>query len=537
MKLTIAQREKLNDFRNAYMQIFNPNNEEYTTLVINTIFANVEKNYEEFSDVIGKVSINQENDELNIIRPENGYYSLLDFLLNRVFKNIQMIDTSVHGNGYEFNHKELQLSIGRYDKYYKRFSSDGARLFSDDFLMHQRIKSIIHESGHAFQNKRENDRFPQRTQEIRNQLISILKSKYELNNRFANISNSYMRRPFEGNPPFGEGLNEMYASLFSGILNYNLNDSSLRSGLLNENVRTDSNGRRKTSLRRNCFNGYQQYKYFYQLRSLVSKQSIFNSMYFGKNDMINEFCNTYKEIIGKYETNTDTNIKNELAPTNSNNFFIRLLQTVSVAYNNQYELNQVYKYEKILDSIFIEAFQKKTNSLTTKDNLLQSTLEIMYSDSYVYIENGKAVDSPERIKYYELYQKVKQKNETLPDKKINSQNSIKQNSNSNQVLAYGIFDVNVISNPDHDMKIIVYLRNGEFEVNKIELKDSNDFTIIKDKNSICKLVEKYLNKHKQELIDNPRLIIELFNNICTYIPEITISRNNGEYESGSYGSK
>ena len=104
-------------------------------------------------------------------------------------------------------------------------------------------------------------------------------------------------------------------------------------------------------------------------------------------------------------------------------------------------------------------------------------------------------------------------------------------------MTYGIFDVNVISNPDHDMKIIVYLRNGEFEVNQIELKENNDFTIIKDKNSICKLVEKNLDKHKQELIDNPRSIIELFNNIGTYIPEITISRNNGEYESRSYGSK
>ena len=532
MKLIIAQKEKLNDFKNAYMRIFNSNNNEYMSLVINTIFDNVEKNYEEFSDEIEKVSINQENDELNILKQENGYYSLLDFLLNRVFKNIQMIDTSVHGNGYEHNQKELQLSIGRYDKYYKRFSSDGARLFSDDFLMHQRIKSIMHESGHAFQNKRENDRFPQRTQEIRNQLISILKSKYDLNNRFVNVSNSYMRGPFESNPAFGEGLNEMYASLFSGVLNYNLSDSNLQSGLLNENVRADSNGRSKTSLRRNCFNGYQQCKYFYQLRALVSKQSIFNSMYFGKNDMINEFCNTYKEMIDKYEMNTNETIKNGLAPINSNNFFVRLLQTVSVAYNNQYQLDQVYKYEKILDSIFIEAFQKRVNSLTTKDKLLQSTLGIMYSDSYVYIENGKAVDSDERVKYLELYKRVEQLNKSLPEKNTN-----RQESNSNRLLAYGIFDVNVISNPDHDMKIIVYLRNGEFEVNQIELKENNDFTIIKDKNSICKLIEKYLDKHKQELIDNPRAIIELFNNIGTYIPEITISRNNGEYESGSYGSK
>ena len=532
MKLTSVQKEKLNDFKNAYMQIFNPGNDEYMSLVINSIFENVEKNYEEFSDEISMVPVSQENDKLNILKPENGYYSLLDFLINRVFKNMQSIDFLTHGNSYEYNHKKLQLSPGRYDKYNKRFSNDGARLFPEDFLMHQQIKSIMHESGHAIQNKREYDMFPQNTRRIRDLLYSILKSKYNLNNQFNNVSKSYMCGPFGENQVFGEGLNEMYASLHSGVLNYNLSNSTLQNGILNENIRTDYDGQHKTSLRRNCFNGYQHCKYFYQLRALVSKRAIFNSMYFGKNDMITEFCDIYKDIINKYETNTDESIKNGLANTNSNNFFVRLLQTVGVAYNNQYQLDKIYKYEKILDNIFIDAFTKRINNLTTKDKLLQSTLGITYSDSYIYIDNGRAIDSEERIKYLKLYKKVEELNKKLPDKSIRN----KETSN-NQVLAYGIFDVKVIGNSNHDIKIIVYLKNNEFTVNLIELINDSDFTIINEKNSICKLIEKYLNKHKEKLIDNPKMIIELFNSINKYIPEITVSRSERIFKDGSYGRK
>ena len=532
MKLTDIQREKLNDFRNAYIKIFNKDNNEYLTLVINTIFENVEKNFEEFSDEISVVPVSKENDKLNLLKPENGYYSLLDFLLNRVFKNIQLIDIHAHGNGYAYNGKGLQLSFDRYDKYYRRYNDNGVRLFSDDFLLHQRMKSIMHESGHAFQNKRECDNFPQNTQKISNQLITLLNSKYDLNNQFENISNTFLSGPFERNSVFGEGLNEMYASLYSGVLNYTLRDSNLQNALLNENYRMDYDGRKKTSFRRNCFNGYQHYKYFFQMRALVSKKSIFDSMYFGKNDMIDEFCNNYKDIISKYEANTNANIKNGLAPINSNNFFVKLLQTVGVAYNNQYDLNQVYKYEKILDNIFIEAFTKRINNLSQKDKLLQSTLGIMYSDSYVYIENGNVIDSEKKKNYLELYKKVEQLNKNLPYKTINS-----QKSNNNSELAYGIFDVNGIENNDYNMQIIVYLKNDEFEVNQVELIGNNDFNILRGKNSICMLIEKYLNKYKQQLIDSPKAVIQLFNNINTFIPFITISRNNNEYKSGRYHSK
>ena len=524
MKLTSAQKEKLNDFRNAYMEIFNKNNDSYMTLVINTIFDNVEKNYEEFSDDIDKVSITKENDKLNILNPENGYYSLLDFLLNRIFKNIHIFKFN-KGNSYEAYKGELTIDPNRYDSYYNKG-------FSDDFLLQQKRKSIMHESNHAIENKKECDHHPDVSLEIANQLKMILGSKYPINTKFENVSNHAKIPSFEINSSiFDEGLTEMYASLNSGVLRYSLSDSNLRKAIWNHNIKKDSNGKVKTSLQRNGFNGYLYSKYFYQIRALVSKQSIFNSMYFGKKDMIDEFYNKYRDIIDKHEVATNLDIRNTISRFKGN-FFENLLKEVGSPYFNQSGIEDVYKYEEVLDSIFLEIFEKEIRTLKYKNDTLVLTLGNMYYDSYSYIENDQLVDSKEKAAYLELYQKANQLNDTLSYKEeINKQES------NNKVLAYGIFDVNVISNPDHDMNIIVYLRNGEFEVNQIELNDNNDFNIVKDKNSICKLIEKYLNKHKQELIANSSVINELFNNIETYIPEITISRNNNEYKSGKYGSK
>ncbi|MEE3343771.1 MAG: hypothetical protein VZS44_06755 [Bacilli bacterium] len=144
MKLTREQRNKINDFKNVYMQIFNKDNDDYMRLVIETIFKNVEKNYEEFSDDVHKVSVYDENDGFNILKPYNDYYSLLDFLLNRVFKGIQKI--SDDENSYEDNERNVRLSKKRYDSYKDKG-------FSDDFINMQKVKSIMHESGHALQHR------------------------------------------------------------------------------------------------------------------------------------------------------------------------------------------------------------------------------------------------------------------------------------------------------------------------------------------------------------------------------------------------
>ncbi len=378
MQLTNSQKERLNDFKN-YMMKFNKN-DEYLTFVIDTIFENVEKNYEEFSDEISKISVQYENDKLNILPPENGYYSLLDFLLNRVFKNILIVSLKPGvGNFYEFVHGELIIDTCRYDEYYKTCNSNGERLFSDDFLLHQKKKSIMHESGHALQCKREKCCDISYFSILANQLQSLFGHKYNFNNYFCNISNRFFIIPFGKNSLLREGLNEMYASLFSGVQGYNLN-LSLAESLYTRNRRKDADGKVRTSAKKNCFNAYSHDRYFYQMRALVSKQSIFNSMYFGKNDMIDEFYNTYKEIINKHVKNADSDIKDQIAYFTDDNIIKILLTHLGSCY--LHDKPEVYKYEKILDSIFLEAFEKKISLLTTKDKLVENTIGNMYNYSY-----------------------------------------------------------------------------------------------------------------------------------------------------------
>ncbi len=525
MKLTESDKAKLNDFKIAYNHIFNPNNDNYLSLVINTIFLNIEKNYEEFSDDIKTVSIVEENDKLNVIKPVNGHYSLLDFLINRAIKNIQSFEyhPSEETNCYKARVKKVCVRPNRYDRYIDRCNQKGIKYFSDDFIHHQKMKSIIHESGHALQNKRECDFDIPALEEFVRKIRDDLGNKYDFNTSFENISNNDFFKPFNSEPLM-EGLNEMYASLFSGVLNYSTDDSILREGLCVENAVIEYNGKSKTSLRRNCFNGYRHYRYFYLMRSLVSKRSIFNSMYFARNDMMDEFYSRYKDIIDKYELDTDVEIKNEIA-NYPGNFVERLLKYIGNVYQyhqNTSEYDSICKYEFVLDNIMIEAIERKINSLTVKDPILEETLANAYLDANSYIIDNKYEDSYEKKQYNLLHAKLCSMK--LPEKQVQS----------TKTISYGIYNVNIIRNPSNNMKVIVLFKNDNFEVNPIIVTGPNDFEIDSNKNSVCKLIENYLNKFKQSLINNPSGITNMFLNINSFIREITVARSNDQFEDGHY---
>ena len=141
----------------------------------------------------------------------------------------------------------------------------------------------------------------------------------------------------------------MYASLYAGVLEYDLSDKNFIHELANRNLRKDNNNRVKTSLSRICFNGYKQSKYFYILRALVSKKAIFNSLYFGKNDMLDEFYSNYKEIIEKYEKSIDSTMKDNISKF-PGNFFNKLIMKIGYVYTyeaNTNEYGNIYKYEEV----------------------------------------------------------------------------------------------------------------------------------------------------------------------------------------------
>ena len=83
---------KINDFREAYRKIMNPNNSKDINEIIDALFYNVERNYEEYCSTVPYVSANREQYNFHILKPVNGRYSLLDFLLNRAISNIDCIN-------------------------------------------------------------------------------------------------------------------------------------------------------------------------------------------------------------------------------------------------------------------------------------------------------------------------------------------------------------------------------------------------------------------------------------------------------------
>lgn len=82
---------KINDFREAYKKIMNPNNSKDINEIIDALFYNVERNYEEYCSTVPYVSANREQYNFHILKPVNGRYSLLDFLLNRAISNVDCI--------------------------------------------------------------------------------------------------------------------------------------------------------------------------------------------------------------------------------------------------------------------------------------------------------------------------------------------------------------------------------------------------------------------------------------------------------------
>ena len=518
MKLTEKEMIKLNDFKRAFKEILNKNNDKYFSLVIDNTFINIIKFYEEFSDEVKMISVDLENDNLNIIKPVNGNYSLLDFLLNRAVKNIRRIDDNPPNNKcqYQIETKTLRLPKDKFEKYKKRLNSSGNRLFTDDFLYHQVIKAIMHESGHALQNKRECDVYLHELEDFARKINSILGNKYDLNTNFSNISGKCFISPFNTNYPLMEGINEMYASLFSGVLEYDTGNSFLRKGITTYNALSEDNGKKKTSLRRNCFTSYIHSKYFYIIRPLVSKRAIFNSLFLSKNDMLDEFYARYKDIIDKFEATIDPNIIKTISK-NQGNFFERLLKYVSASYlgwKRKEDVSGLYKYENILDNILIEIYKKVITMPNTNISEIQTTLANAYLDAYSYIEGNKYVSSSEKEGYQQLYSAVKNKSGSKQTDKVSRM--IVNPSTS----GYGTYNVNMDKAP-YKMKIMVIYRDGNFEITPIN----------QVKNDTCMLIERYLNKSKQRLINNPSGVSNILSNFNNFIPSVTITRTYQQEEN------
>lgn len=101
--------EKIDDFLNCYFDTLEIKDETIKKSIRNSII----NRYNKYKDYCPIVLINNDTDKNFIIRSHNGYYSLEDFLLNRLFQGVRYIESSDRetGNMSEYNWRFRTINI------------------------------------------------------------------------------------------------------------------------------------------------------------------------------------------------------------------------------------------------------------------------------------------------------------------------------------------------------------------------------------------------------------------------------------------
>ncbi len=90
-KLTDQEKSKIKDFMDIYRNYLNPNQNDEIDTIIDYIIDSLIRVYLEYKNVIPFVSVEDDNYGYYIIKPVDGKYSLLDYLINTVIQNLDSI--------------------------------------------------------------------------------------------------------------------------------------------------------------------------------------------------------------------------------------------------------------------------------------------------------------------------------------------------------------------------------------------------------------------------------------------------------------
>ena len=107
--------EKINDFIEAYSKALQIDN-EYTAILKELIPKLVEK----YSKIFTNIPVEQDNENKYIIKPVDGKYSIEDFFLNRLMRNVLSLNIGNIGNrekgGFIDSKQTIDLDIELIDK-------------------------------------------------------------------------------------------------------------------------------------------------------------------------------------------------------------------------------------------------------------------------------------------------------------------------------------------------------------------------------------------------------------------------------------
>lgn len=404
---------KINDFKRAFKIIMNPSNNKDINEIIDALFYNVERNYEEYYSTVPYVFATKEQYKFHILKPVNGRYSLLDFLLNRAISNIDCIYPSDE-NAY--NHaKILLINTKRYEKERSKYS--------DDFIIKQYQKSKLHESGHAlhiWDTIRDNSIHSRDTSPFYPNFIGfkqklqgferILGSKYsnmlhssEVQNvpqaKYSSVNTSY---PFTHHN-IDEAVTEYFATKYSGLYG-NVKDFGF--------YYVSNKPQNMAIVTPNHLNGYAHSSHFiYHLENLVSKPAMFESTFFESDAALREFSTKYASHI---EHVWSKNSASKEMPNYTDTFskFNYLFQTAckpsptTLSEDDQRKTMTAYQ---LLDWIFIFAYKQEFNNGHIPKKRMMDIAELSYYFSPIFYDSVKKewINSPIKDWYNELYKLLK----------------------------------------------------------------------------------------------------------------------------------
>lgn len=395
--------EKINDVIDAYSRAIEMPS-EYTIILKELIPKMVEK----YSKVFKGIPIKQDDSDKYIIKPVDGKYSIEDFFLNRLMRNVlytksEYIDGKTKGN-YDPGEQALNLDTGLLDR-----QLDGVLDKNTPNLQElkniAKKKVIMHEFEHALQTQFRpkayvSAYYEKNYKRICNELAkikdgkyrSIMHSKSEIKQRLSDgnmqVSGRYSGLKHNGlleyettnNHDFYDNINEIF----------NETEALEMSGAKVQDRKTYSDGiyfnrKNNESSNRNITN------YGDLIKVLLGEKWTFRGMYLDPQEMFQKFDNRYNDIFQE-------------AFQNSNSAWNTL-----VAQINKIKQSNLEEDHLKLNSVLVKCFNKKIEKdLENKDiDTKQLVEEFKVFKSRVLNSDDKAIR--DRLEHIQILREVRDK--------------------------------------------------------------------------------------------------------------------------------
>lgn len=342
--------EKINDFIDAYSKTLQIDN-EYTDILKELIPKLVTK----YSKMFTSIPVEQDNENKYIIKPVNEKYSIEDFFLNRLMRNVLSLNIGNIGNrekgGFIDSKQTIDLDIELIDKQLKGVISEKNPEFQE-FSQIAKKKVIMHEFEHALQTQFKPEAF-----------VSVFgeKNYKKIFAEVSKIKNGKYKNIIVGDDEFNRNLIECDSSIMFDVKHNGLLDKDIDHTFY-ENINeifNETEALEMANAKAQDKKVYPDGTYFVRKNNESSNRNItnygnmikvllgpkwtFRGMYFNPQEMFKQFNKRYgeifKEVYGKDSDAWDCLVKqiNEIKKTNSQEMHLELQAVLAKCFEKKIE--------------------------------------------------------------------------------------------------------------------------------------------------------------------------------------------------------